>query len=111
MIETLKTGAGYWDPLVFLAAGLIISIIAYLIYRAGAGNYTSEMAGKPYLSGNPEISKEDSHVSGDNLYWGFVEGLREFYIVMKKMHTGIMNDYMIWYLGALAFLMLIFIGV
>ncbi|OUJ18561.1 putative membrane protein [Methanonatronarchaeum thermophilum] len=111
MIETLTTGAGYWDPIVFLIAGLIISIIVLLIYRAGAGNYTSEMAGKPYLSGNPEISKEDSHVSGENLYWGFVEGLKEFYHVMEKMHTGIINDYILWYVGALATLLLIFIGV
>jgi len=111
LFETLVTGGGYWNPIVFIIAFGIVDVITLIIYRAGEGDYTSELGGKPFLSGNPEISKENSHIAGGNLYWGLVEGLDEFYTVMKKMHTGIINDYIIWYLVVLVIVLFIFMGV
>ncbi len=103
--------SGYYSPLIFLAAAIITAIITYLIWRTGSEDVTGDKTGEPFLSGNPEFSKTESHVSGDNLYWGLKQALGGYYRWMKKIHTGIINDYTIWYLATVALLLLLFIGV
>lgn len=103
--------SGYWSPLVFVAAILVATIITYIISKLGEGDYSKGKTAEPFLSGNPEFSKEDSHVSGENLYWGLKQSLKGYYRWMERIHTGIVNDYTIWYLATLAVLFLIFIGV
>ncbi|PJB21233.1 MAG: hydrogenase, partial [Euryarchaeota archaeon CG_4_9_14_3_um_filter_38_12] len=65
---------------------------------------------KPFLSGNPEPEKENVHIRAGNLFWGFTEALKDYYTPAVKEHTGIVNDYVYWFVIVLAVLFII-IGV
>ncbi len=100
---TLYTGSGYWNPVVWLCALALLSLIAYLFWRRGEGAYRrgTEQT-KPFLSGNAEPPKEQVHLRSGHLYWGYTNALRKYYEALVPVHTGIMNDYILWFLGALA---------
>jgi hypothetical protein len=109
---TLITGTGFWNPLFWVAAFIIAFIIAALIWMRGEKDYrkgTEQTT--PFLSGNlaPE-EEEQVHVSGGNLYWGFTEALAGYYSRLIPLHTGILNDYLMWFLGVMA-ATLVIIGV
>lgn len=104
MIGTLFTGYGFWNPLVWLIVMLVALFFSYLIWRCGESDYDegTEQT-KPYLAGNDEPSKSDVHVRGGNLYWGFTDALKGYYERLIPLHSGIVNDYVSWFLiGALA---------
>ena len=110
MIGDLLTGSGYWNPIVWLIAFVILDVIVYLLWRMGKKNYTPEgEGGMPFLSGNPEISKESSHVKADNIYWGLKEALHPYYDKMKIMHNGRVNDYILWFIGVTALLFILMV--
>jgi hypothetical protein len=48
-------------------------------------------------------------VKSENIYWGFFESLKELYSVMMKPHTGIVNDYLLWFVAILAITILILV--
>ena len=62
---------------------------------------------KPFISGNPEISKEDSHIGASHIYWGFTEALKGYYKPLIKLHTGNINDYSGWIVLVLAIIFII----
>ena len=75
--ETLSTGFGAWNPIVWLIALAVALVIAWLIQRLGEADIPGEgESGKPYISGNDEPSPEDGHIGGSNLYWGFTEAMK-----------------------------------
>ncbi|MDO8840740.1 MAG: hydrogenase [Methanocalculus sp.] len=97
---TLITGTGFWNPIIWIVAGIVTSAIAYLIWKMGVSTYQKESQQvKPYLSGNAEPEKNAVHIRGGNLYWGFTEGLKGYYSRLIPLHTGDLNDYMLWYFG------------
>jgi len=98
----LRTIGGYWDPVVWVVAFIVILIIAYMVRAFGRREYKKGEQIKPFLSGVEEPSKEKVHVRGGNIYWGFIEALRGYYDYMKKMHSGIVNDYVAWFVGVAA---------
>jgi len=111
-IATLETGFGYWNPLAWLIAFVVAGIIAWVIWSAGEKGYrkgTEQV--KPFLSGNAEPAKGDVHLRAGNLYWGFTEALSGYYERIVPLHSGILNDYILWYLGVTALLMVAVIGV
>ncbi|MCP1662794.1 MAG: hydrogenase [Methanocalculus sp. MSAO_Arc1] len=99
---TLLTGYGFWNPVFLILAGLVTSLVAYLLWRRGVSTYRrgSEQE-RPYLSGNPEPEKNAVHIRGGNVYWGFTEGLKGFYSRVIPAHSGDLNDYMLWYFGVM----------
>lgn len=106
----LVTPGGVWNPILFIVFLSIVGFISYLIYRWGEGDVSPEKGSKPFLSGNPEISKEAHRMSGSNLYWGLFESMEKYYELMKKMHSGLINDYIFWFLLVIVALFLILIG-
>ncbi len=110
MIGDLITGSGFWNPIVFLIAFIILDIVAYIVWKMGNGDYIPEEdGGKPFLSGNPEISKEESHIKADNIYWGLKEALHGYYEKMENMHNGRANDYILWFIGVIAILLILMV--
>ena len=103
----LRTLGGYWDPLLWVLAIVVILLIAYVIRSMGNKTHKKGEQDKPYLSGVKEPSKEEVHIRSSNIYWGFLEALKTYYISMKKMHSGILNEYIAWFVGVAAIL---FIG-
>ena len=108
LFESLSTGTGFWNPLAWLIAILVAAVIVYLIWRRGESGYKKGTAQTvPFISGNPEPGKEMVHVRASNLYWGYLEALKRYYDLIVPAHTGIVNDYVLWYLGVTALLMIV----
>ena len=89
-----STGSGFWSPLV-LVAGLAIAIAIVLILRSFGSNKrkNSGEQGMSFFSGNRH---PDDGIGSENLYWGFFKSMEKYYEFMKKMHSGIVNDYVFW---------------
>lgn len=105
------TGYGVWDPVAWLAAFVAALVVVYLIWKRGESSYKkgTELE-RPYLSGNPEPEKAEVHIRASNLYWGFLQALETYYDTVVPVHTGVLTDYMIWFVAVTA-LLLVIIGV
>jgi hypothetical protein len=108
---TLETGSGFWNPLIWGIAIVVTFLILYIIRGLGKKEY-KEKTGQTqaFLSGNPEYEKEEMHIKGSNVYWGFTETLRWAYKVLEKMHNGNVSDYVFWFVVVLA-VVFILVGV
>ncbi|MBC7128559.1 MAG: hydrogenase [Thermoplasmatales archaeon] len=85
-----------WQPIIWIISFVVIAIVAYIIRASGKADYKGGEQEKPFLSGN-EAPKEEMHIGGSNIYWGFLHSLEGYYNSMKKMHSGIINDYVSWF--------------
>ena len=107
LLKTLQTGSGFWNPLVWIVA-IIVALLVVLIVRGfGRKDYkkgTSQT--QAFLSGNPEYEKERMHIKGSNVYWGFSEVMNWIIKLLKKMHTGNVSDYVLWFVIIIAILFL-----
>jgi len=98
ILKTFETGSGLWNPLVWICAIVVAFLLMYIL--RGFGNRKFKKATgqtQAFLSGNPEYEKEQMHVKGGNVYWGFTETLKWAYTVFDKMHTGNVSDYILWF--------------
>jgi len=111
MLGLLETGSGFWSAIVWVIVVLVIWVIVYYIRSKGEKSYKKNTEqDQPFISGNPELSKEGSHISASHIYWGFTEALKGYYNPLIKMHTGNMNDYSGW-IVIIAVIILIIVGV
>ena len=111
LINTLETGSGLWNPLIFVVAIAIIFLLIYILRGFGNKSYKkgTEQT-KVFLSGNKEYDADKMHVKAKNIYWGFTESLKYFYDILEKMHNGNLGDYILWFVIILGILFLV-IGV
>lgn len=107
MLGTLETGSGYWNAVVFVIVFVVIALAVYVIRCFGEKGHKKGEQAKPFLSGNPEPEKGKVHVRAGNIYWGFTESLKGYYSAMKNLHTGNLNDYIYWFIGVLAIMLLV----
>ena len=108
LFETLKTGSGFWSPIIWVAAIIIAFLIIYILRGFGKKDYKEKTAQtQSFLSGNPEYDKEQMHIKGSNIYWGFTETLKEVYQILRKMHNGNTSDYVLWFVIVMAALFII----
>ena len=106
--KSLDTGSGLWNPLVWGVAIIIIFLIVYIIRGFGKTGYKKDTEqSKVFLSGNPELEKEQMHIKASNVYWGFFESLNWVYKFLDKMHTGNVSDYVLWFVIILGILFII----
>ena len=110
----INTGFGAWNPIAWTLLFLGVLIIGFFVRSFGRKDYKRGTGqAQPFLSGNPEPEASEAlHVSGRNLYWGMVHGLAGYYKRARKLHTGILSDYVAWFIGALGlvFIVLFWIG-
>jgi hypothetical protein len=105
------TGYGVWNPLAWVIAFIAAAIIVYLIWKTGESSYKrGTEQGRPYLSGNAEPDKGAVHIRASNLYWGYLQALKTYYDAIVPVHTGVLTDYMVWFVAVTAVL-LVLIGV
>ena len=108
LLNTFETGNGFWNPLIWIVVVIIAFLLAYILRGFGKKEYKKETDQvKSFLSGNPEYENEKMHVKGSNIYWGFTESLKWIFDLLKKMHTGDISDYMLWFVIIMAVLFLI----
>lgn len=89
----ITTGFGSWSPLVFLVFSIVVVLFVYIIRSLGESGYRKEKEKEVvFFSGNlPPADR----ITG--IYWGFFEALRRYYKWMEKIHNGIVNDYVYWF--------------
>ena len=104
----LDTSGGFWDPVLWVIAFVVVILLAYIVRSFGRTDYsgTGDQR-KPYFSGVAEPSKDASHIRAGNIYWGFLETLKGYYNFMMNLHTGIINDYVAWFVGVTALLFIV----
>lgn len=100
---SLVTGSGAWNPLVWIVAALICTVIIYWFRERGESSYKPETEQtKPFLSGEGTDRGEDILVRSSNVYWGLTKALRSYFQPLARFHTGVINDYMGWLMVVLA---------
>jgi hypothetical protein len=109
-LSIVDYGYAVWAPLVWIAALIIIGAIVLIWRSRGEKGYKKGTAQSDiFLSGIEVPSEEQRHVKADNIYWGFFEALKGFYSAMMKPHTGIVNDYMLWFVAVLGLTILVLV--
>ena len=103
----METPSGFWGPVPWIISTVVAVVIACLIRTLGEKEHKSGVQGQEFLMGNPRLPEEKSHIRAHNIYWGFFQGLRRYYEHATNMHTGIINDYIIWFLSFLAIMLMI----
>ncbi|MFW3146490.1 MAG: proton-conducting transporter membrane subunit [Thermoplasmatota archaeon] len=108
---TLLTGQGGWNAVMFLFV-LLISLVIGLIVRS-MGNKGTVPRGegkKPYLFGNPtEIDGRPIVIPSSNVYWGFVRALKKYYDPMDRAHSGLINEYVFWFVATAGVVILVMV--
>ncbi len=105
---TIETGAGFWNPLMWIIIFGIAFLTIYILRGMGSTKYKKDTEQtKAFLSGNKEYDAEHMHVKASNLYWGFTTSMQGLYQVLKRMHTGNISDYVLWFVIILALLFLV----
>jgi uncharacterized ion transporter superfamily protein YfcC len=107
-LETLKTGSGFWNPLVWIIIIAMAFLLIYVLRSLGKKEYKEKTEQtQSFLSGNPEYEKEQMHIKGSNVYWGFIEAMKWVFNVLRKMHTGNASDYVLWFIIVMGFLFIV----
>ena len=110
MIGTLVTGFGVWNPLIWIVVIAVALLFSWLIWRCGEVDYEEDAeTTAPYLSGNAEPEKGAVHISAGNMYWGFTKTMSAYYDRLIPLHSGIVNDYVSWFLIGVVILFVVVI--
>ena len=108
LLETLQTGSGFWNPLIWILIIMIAFLLIYVIRGFGKKNYKEKTGQtKSFLSGNPEYEKEQMKIKSSNVYWGFTEAMKWIYDLLRKMHNGNASDYVLWFVIVMSILSVI----
>ena len=109
-MSVLTYGYAVWSPIVWLVALLVLAVIALYVRSKGQKRYKKGTAQTDvFISGIQVPPAEQRHIPAHNVYWGFFEALKGFYNVMMRLHTGIINDYILWMLAVMALAVLILV--
>ena len=98
--------AGVWEPvswlLILCIALLAVTIVAVASkYDSVSENREKNVAAKYQLFYGGE-DNVFSQVGGGDLFWGFKHNWRHYFGFMHELHSGIVNDYALWAVVALA---------
>ena len=128
MLPVSFYSAGVWSPISWLCL-LMIMLLAVAIVavsskydqvsalaKTAAAAEAAAIAGPRYGSGSLAEGKYElffggeesvySQVGGDDMFWGFKHNWRHYFSFMHNLHSGIVNDYALWAVIALALAML-----
>jgi multicomponent Na+:H+ antiporter subunit D len=103
---------GYWDPvcwLVLLFVVLAAVTVVSLMGKKDRGKIREEESEgcdpkyEPFYGGE---ASEYSQVGGSDLFWGFKHNLKPYLTFMRNAHSGVVNDYALWGIAALALVIL-----
>jgi hypothetical protein len=98
----ILTASGSWNPLVFLLCCAAASLIVLLVRALGERGCRKEKEkSATFFSG--DLSPEENRAT--NPYWGFFEALKGYYRRMERIHNGVINDYVYWFVLALVAVM------
>lgn len=96
---------GCWSPVAWLCLMLIVLLAITIV--AVAGRYDSvsqQLEGvdtkyDTFFGGEKSVY---SQVGGEDMFWGFKHNWKRYFNFMHELHSGIVNDYALWAVIALA---------
>ncbi|MCD6390513.1 MAG: hydrogenase [Dehalococcoidia bacterium] len=98
-----ESGYEFWNPIIWLITFAVVMVIVYFFRKRGVEKYKKgEDQTKIFLCGEEVPGAEQRQVRGGNVYWGFFETLKEYYDGIVRLHTGIVNDYVVWFVAVMA---------
>jgi hypothetical protein len=103
----IESPSGSWGPIAWIIAIIVALFLAYFIRSRGEKTHRKGVQSEEFLMANPRLSEEKTHVRAHNIYWGFFEGLKRYYDPAINTHTGITNDYIIWFTAVTAIVAII----
>ena len=97
---------GVWSPISWLCI-LMIMLLAVCIVALGSKYDRVSENRAPALETKYDLffgGEESvySQVGGEDLFWGFKHNWRHYFHFMHELHSGIVNDYALWAVVALA---------
>ncbi len=102
-MSILETGFDFWNPIILISVFVIVGALVYLFRSRGQKEYKKGTAqAEIFLSGEEPPDVEQRHIRAHNIYWGFFETLKGYYDRNIRAHTGIVNDYVIWFVVLMA---------
>jgi len=107
-MDGISTGFGAWNPIAWSLLFAGAAAIAWGVRRFGRRDCARGTGQtKAFLSGNEAPAPEALHARGDHLYWGMIDGLAAYYRRIRAVHTGILSDYVGWFVGVLGVVLLV----
>jgi Na+/H+ antiporter NhaC len=103
MTFILESGYAFWNPLIWIIVFMVVMVIVYFFRRRGQKQYKKDTdQAQIFLCGEEVPEAEQRHIRVGNIYWGFFETLKEYYNQILRPHTGIINDYVLWFVAVTA---------
>jgi hypothetical protein len=83
-------------------------VLVYFFRRRGQKAYKKGTdQARIFLCGEEVPEAGERHIRVGNIYWGFFETLKEYYNLILRPHTGVINDYILWFVAVTAISVLI----
>lgn len=106
-IQVAPAAFSFWNPLTWLVLFVVVfAAVAIVILTGkksrGAVLETAENVDGKYATFFGGEASPFSHVSGSDLFWGFKKDWKGYFSFMDNLHSGIVNDYALWVVVALA---------
>ena len=106
-IQVAPAAFSFWNPLTWLVLFVVVfAAVAIVILTGkksrGAVLETTEVVDGKYGTFFGGEAAPFSHVAGSDLFWGFKKDWKGYFGFMDKLHSGIVNDYALWVVVALA---------
>jgi len=99
----IEAGYEFWNPIIWLIAFAVLMALVFLFRKRGQAKYKKDTdQTRIFLCGEEVPEAEQRYVRGGNVYWGFFETLKEYYNGVVRPHTGVVNDYVIWFVAVTA---------
>ena len=103
MTFILGSGYAFWNPLIWIIVFIVVMLVVYFFRRRGQKGYKKDTdQTRIFLCGEEVPEAEQRHIRVGNIYWGFFETLKEYYNQVLRPHTGIINDYILWFVAVTA---------
>ena len=96
---------GCWSPVAWLCLMLIVLLAITIVAVAGKYDRVSEQLEcvdtkyDTFFGGEKSVY---SQVGGEDMFWGFKHNWKRYFNFMHELHSGIVNDYALWAVIALA---------
>lgn len=95
MWTKVYSGFGYWDVYIWLIFFVISSTLVLWLRSLGRNDYKEGTEQDEIFYGSNEVPEDgdDMGVPAASAYWGFVKALKPYYDTLIEIHSGIVSDY------------------
>ena len=108
-METVEIG--FWSPVQWLLVMCVALLAVTIVALIGKYDNVNALVAEGDVDAKHDLfwggeKSEFSQVGGSDLFWGFKHNWRHYFSFMHDLHSGIVNDYALWAIIALALAML-----